>query len=948
MIRWTALLLTVLTGFSGLTYEVAWEKYLATLVGSHAEATASVLGIFLGGLSLGYWVFGRVTGRIINRALERGRTPRLLFGYGVVEASIGAWVLLFPFFFDGVQALSLFLLHGGGGVGFAADVRLCVLLIGPPTVLMGGTIPFLTQALPRSLDDATRTHALVYGCNTAGAFVGALCAGFVLIPRLGLATVMWAMGSINLIAGALFVLLGWLHRSGAVSAHATREEGPALDRLAGYAAIALLVGFAMMTLQAVLNRIGALALGSSPFTFSMVVAVFVACIAIGSLAVSALPRIPRQTLPASLWALFLILCFLYGTLENAPYWALRVRALFSREDADFHPFHLAAFASLFALIGPAVVLSGATLPLIFHRIRDRVGELGAAAGSLYAWNTLGSLLGALIGGYVLLFFLDLHHVYRIALAALTVAAVWATIETSRAARAPMTALLLVPTLSALALLPAWRPERLSAGLFRKTTAVYVGSKGPDAVFEERAKVMGEVISYEDDPTASIAVFENPAPGRRSRSLYTNGKSEGATQGDVVTFVLSGLIPELLAERVERAFVIGFGTGLTVGALADLDDTRVVDVAEISPAVVRAAPLFDSANHAASKHPKVRIVRSDAYRALRRSPDRYDVIASEPSNPWVAGIELLYSQEFLRAARERLRPGGVYGQWIHYYEMDDETLELVLRTFNSVFESVAVWNLLSGDLLILGLEDEASGLDLDRIERRAARPDFARGLRRARIQSFPALLAHELWPIGVAHVAVEDGPLHTLHHPRLAYLAGRAFFRADSGRLPFSGFGQAARIGASNSLLGRLAARSGGHLPEDAQAQAVKETCLYRPRECVALLGRWRSASSDSLPLRRLMRWVSNRSPNFRARLEPQALDELAVLYGGAMPAGSTTVDTDAADGMTDRFASYYHHAAPFDPDALLALWDRCRETPSTGACDAGRDRAHRLLRDGSE
>jgi len=461
------------------------------------------------------------------------------------------------------------------------------------------------------------------------------------------------------------------------------------------------------------------------------------------------------------------------------------------------------------------------------------------------------------------------------------------------------------------------------------------SRGPDEVFEQRARAMGELISYEDDPTASIAVFENPTPTVRNRSLYINGKSDGSSYHDVVTTVLIGLIPSLFAKRVERAFVIGFGTGLTAGALADLDETRIVDVAEISPAIVRAAPLFDSANYAASQHPKVRILRSDAYRALRRSPDRYDVIASEPSNPWVAGVEQLYSQEFLRAARERLRPGGVYSQWINVYEMDDEALELVLRTFNSVFDNVAVWHLQKGDLLILGLEDKASALDLARIERRAALPDVARGLRRAKIRSLPALLAHELWPIGVAHVAIANGPLHTLHHPRLGYMAGRAFFRLDWARLPFSGFGQAARIGEDNSLLGRLAARSGGRLPERAQAQAVTQTCLYRERECAALLGRWRSESSDSLPL-------------YHAQLERQTLDELALLYGGALPADSTTLDPDTAEEMTERFISHYHHAAPFDPDALLVLWDRCSETPPTGACEAGRARTSRLLQEGSE
>ena len=170
MFRAVALLLTALTGFSGLVYEVGWQKYLATLLGSHSEATATVLAIFLGGLSLGYELFGRATRRMVARAEESGSPPRLLLFYGAVEAGIGAYVVFFPTFFEWIRALSYSFPHGGTGLGFAVDVALSAVLIGPPSVLMGGTIPVLTQALARSLADATRFHALVYAFNTLGAF----------------------------------------------------------------------------------------------------------------------------------------------------------------------------------------------------------------------------------------------------------------------------------------------------------------------------------------------------------------------------------------------------------------------------------------------------------------------------------------------------------------------------------------------------------------------------------------------------------------------------------------------------------------------------------------------------------------------------------------------------------------------------------------------------------
>ncbi|MFP8875164.1 MAG: hypothetical protein VCB42_11720, partial [Myxococcota bacterium] len=308
MTRAIALLLTLMTGFSGLVYEVAWQRYLATLLGSHSEATSAVLGIFLGGLSLGYWLFGRVTRRIVERAADAGTPPRLLFAYGLIEGSIGVYVILFPWLFRAVQSLSYALPHGAGGIGFAIDVGLAALLIGPASVLMGGTIPMLTQGLARSLQDATRFHAFVYAFNTAGAFAGALAAGFYLVPRLGLVNVMLAMGVINLVAGGVFILIGWRGHS-VVSLEAEAGEVPAKggEGFFVYSLVALLTGFAMMAVQTTMIRLAGLSFGSSQFTFSMVVAVFVLCIALGSFMVSALTQIPRILIVLNQWALAALL-----------------------------------------------------------------------------------------------------------------------------------------------------------------------------------------------------------------------------------------------------------------------------------------------------------------------------------------------------------------------------------------------------------------------------------------------------------------------------------------------------------------------------------------------------------------------------------------------------------------------------------------------------------------
>jgi spermidine synthase len=935
MTRIVALFLTILTGFSGLAYEVTWEKYLAALVGSHSEATAAVLGIFLGGLAVGYALFGAVTRRVVIRAEASGRPLRLLIAYGGVETAIGCYASLFPVLFQGARLLSFSIPHGTYGVGFAVDVVLAALLIGPPTVLMGGTIPMLTQALSRSLDDATRTHALVYGFNTGGAFMGALATGFWLIPQLGLVGVMLTMGLVNILAGAVFIAFGLRLPVSAASASAADpgEEAKGVpssrtEALAAFTTAALLCGFAMMTIQTVLIRLGGLSFGSSQYTFSIVVAVFVLCIALGGFAVSALPRIRPHLLVADLWALVVLLVLLYTQLQDAPYWIHVLRSLFGSDAASFYPYHFAAFGVVLLVIGIPVGLSGALLPLIFHHLRGEIGHLGTVAGRLYSWNTVGSFLGALLGGYALLYWLDLHHVFRLALAALALAAVVVTVRVSIVGR-PGGAALLVAALTAIALLPAWSPYRLSSGLFRKPVALSKTYEGPDAFFA--SVVAGTLPFYDDDPTASIAVKERLAgDGSPIRSITTNGKSDGSVVYDYLTTALLGLLPSLFAERAETAFVIGFGTGVTAGELSELRSMREVVVAEISPAVVRAAPLFDYGNRNASKRTNIRVFRGDAIRTLERSERQFDVIVSEPSNPWVAGMDMFYSREFLETARDHIAPGGVHAQWLHRYETDDETIEMVLKTYVSVFDHVAVWYGKAFDLILIGVTNPETAVDLDRLAERVARADFSAGLERCGIYNLQRLLAHELLPMGVINATTLSGRIHSLFHPRLSHIAARGFFKSGEGNLPVTALLATARVGARNSLVRRLADRNGGQLSEE---DRVKLTTEENPHS-------WRR--EDLLAQIR-------EQPAVAESANLDLVEPLSRLYRDAEVAMWNGNTVDAAIEASETFARYYDHGVPFSRAALANIWRRCEADPHRrDDCIAARAQAETSLGDLAE
>jgi len=907
--RVLALVLTVLTGFSGLVYEVTWQKALSILLGSHSEATAAVLAIFLGGLSVGYSLFGRVSSRV-TRGEPTGASGRLLLLYGAVEAGIGIWALAWPFLFQLALAASGALPLRSEAASFSFDLLLTALLIGPPTILMGGTIPLLTQALARGLRDATRFHAFVYGFNTLGAFAGALAGGFFLIPWLGIPLALRAMGVVNLIAGASFAALFWMAPRSAAAQEPTPAAATRRGSFAPFAVVALLLGFAMMCLQTVLIRVGGLALGASHFSFAMLVATFVLCIAIGSLAVSPFERIPRWVVAACPLALGVLLAALYPIIDYAPYGAHLLRSLFQSVDPAFYPYYLSVSFSILVIFAVPLGLSGAALPLIFHALRDEVGELGGLAGRIYGWNTVGSLLGALLGGYVLLFWLDLHHVYRLAVIAVLVASGLLGVrvaERSRIGTAAVTAV----AIGAIALLPPWDPRLLSAGFFRQRTASDAAWQGPEALLARSVAL--DMPFYDDDPTATVTVIEYRVGGTKTLAIKTNGKPDGSLVSDYPTMALAGLIPCMMAERCRKAFVIGLGTGVTAGELADLDDMERVLVAEISPGVIEASPLFDRGNRGASKNPKVEFVRSDAYRALLHSDESWDVIVSEPSNPWVVGVEMLYSREFLEAARDRLSPGGVYAQWMYAYEMNDETLDLVLRTYATVFDRVAVWYAHSWDLLLLGFKDERAAPDLGRIAERFEQPDFRSGLSRSRISSLEELLAHELLPIGRIRRAALPGEVHTLLHPRLSHQAARAFFTGGYATLPFlPGDG----ADATPSLLQQLREKRG---PDDeaTRERIVRQVCASRPRECATLLARWRYDEPGSPLLAEIL--GQQRQLATGDDLSDPKLSVLASLFGE----GPRHLDPHGIEKATNLFLDYYYNAEPFRIEALTSSWKSC-------------------------
>lgn len=757
-------LAVTLTGFTALVYEVIWQKQLANIIGSQARSAAIILAVFLGSLSLGYSLFG---------AVSRQRSMRwLVTACGLAEGGIGIWALICPSL---ITLLSTWASNFSPELPFifVIDLGICFALVGLPATLMGCTLPLLTQGISRTLGEASSTHAKIYALNTVGAFLGCLCAGFYLLPCYGLVISLQMMGLVNIIAASFLVLAGCLNEP------ETSITKPAIENISTTLApncprlIAFLAGFSAIALQTVLMRLVGLSIGSSEYTFSMVVAVYVALLAFGAWFVGgrSAPLLP-------LWGNQLIAAFglviALATIYYWPYLGHVLRSLFVFELPGFYFYHALIFVVLLMLLAIPIGCMGSTMPLLFDATKGTKDGLGSNVGKLYAANALGCVFGAILGGYLLLYWINLEQVFKLVLLLITISFVL-SIPKEYFHRALMSISLsgFALVLAFFAIKLGWDVKIFAHGTFRIQSANEFSYKGA-AEFYKWFTEGDRLAAYKDGPNTTVAVSEYGEGQNLSRSILINGKSDGSTAGgDRYTTELLAHYSALLTQgNTGRFGVIGFGTGITAGSLSLHPHVKSIELYEIASTVKDFSALFDFANHAITKSDKLAWHIGDAYRILGASSNLFDAIISEPSNPWVAGVEQLYSLEFLNRARSKLAKGGVYAQWFHSYSMGLDTLGMILKTFAAAFPTVRIFSI-GSDIILLGSETNITQKELKLAQSRYdSNAELRSDLEKIEIMAFADLLYYEVPFSGHAFV---NEPLHNLSHPRLSYKAGRDFF-----------------------------------------------------------------------------------------------------------------------------------------------------------------------------
>jgi predicted membrane-bound spermidine synthase len=629
----------VLSGFAGLIYQSVWSHYLGLFLGHAAYAQALVLAIFMGGMAAG--------AALVARAGERW--GNLVRTYAVIEAVIGFFALAFHWVFVGFLGLSYDVVIpalGQPGLVNAYKWALAALLILPQTVLLGMTFPLMSGGIIRRFPGSDG-HVLggLYFTNSIGAAVGVLFAAFLIMPRLGLDGAMMVAGLINL----LVALLAWMLGRGNETVRKASPQTPteqydgSRNRLLRVVLFAtFLSAAASFAYELIWIRMLSLAVGSTLHAFELMLASFIAGIAFGGLWVRR--HADTHTDPMRLVGWMQVLMGLAALLSLALYanaftWVGYLMEALARTDSSYQLFMLGTAAVSVAIMMPAAFFAGTTLPL-FTVVLLRDGQGEGAIGRVYAWNTLGAIVGVFATIHFLIPATGLKlGLILAALVDITIGLVLLRVrvfEPRQFAHVGAASALALGAVVGALLWVDFDPMRLASGVYRSGQATL-----PDGT---------QVVYYKDGKTASVSATFNE---NGYASIATNGKSDAsigivktvAPTGDEPTMALLAALPLAYHDAPRTAAVIGFGSGLSTHTL--LADKRLerVDTIEIEQAMIEGAQVFGERVSRAYRDPRSRVILDDAKSYFAGQQQRYDLIISEPSNPWISGVGSLFSKEF---------------------------------------------------------------------------------------------------------------------------------------------------------------------------------------------------------------------------------------------------------------------------------------------------------------
>jgi len=788
-------LLFFLSGAAALVYQVLWVRSLALVFGGSHLAVTTVLAVFMGGLALGGWWFGRVA----------DRSTRPLRLYGVLELGIAASALAFLGLLEAFPHLyaPLARLREGDRLWLTLlRVAFGALALIAPTTLMGGTLPVLVRFVSRGPSRRAAPLAFLYGFNTLGAVVGTFLAAFVLLPSIGVLRAYGVALAVNVAIGlASLALTAPAAQDGATTRvdedRPHRGAGDAPEPAEPFTGRLVLwgigiSGFCALGYEVLWTRTLAMIVGTSVYGFAIMLIAFLAGIAAGSHAHVLLPRFARASTGGirAATASFGLAQIAIGVaafattvaLRDLPAHATALQGWFRSASGEFGARQIASFVLAFAFMAVPAFFMGFSFPVageIHARRRDTVG---ASTGQVLAVNTVGAILGSAGSGFVLLYLLGLERSI-LTLCAVNVgtgvAVLAANVPRSRTVAKSAVATIAGATaigIAALAVAPddfrIWDRDYFAVYRNNQRSAFATPEKIADAVANT------DVLYYHQGANEIISVIR---PKGGATSILVDGKVVASSNlEDIQCQRTLGHLPMLAHPDPRSVFVLGLGTGMTLGSTSLHPGVEEIVLAELEPAVIPAAREFAGFNHSVLDDPRLRVIHEDGRNYLRTTRKTFDVITADPVHPWTGGAAYLYTDEYFRTARARLSPGGVMCQWLPIYELTVDDLRSVVRTFADNFNHVALW-LTHYDAELIA-SDEPLDFDERRLAARMARGRIADDLAEVDMGSPREFLSYFVAGNRGVRAFASGGTLNTDDNLSLEFSAPRS-----QGRLELMGY-----------------------------------------------------------------------------------------------------------------------------------------------------------------
>lgn len=760
------LVLFFLSGAAGLIYEVTWQRMLGVVFGTSALAISTVLIVFMGGMSLGSFLLGKLT--------DRMRNPFLF--YGILEGGIGLLCLFVPIALSNISEVyrSFYPSLQNSFIGLSlVRLALVIAVLLPPTFLMGGTFPAFSSAYA-NLGEAGKDLSIVYAVNTSGAVVGTLLGGFVLLPNLGISSTIKVAVAINFLVFLLALALAKT-REGVEEVSAPPIIYP--SSTANLAIIAIgLSGFASMALEVAWTRALHMVFGITTYAFTTMLASFLLGLVIGSAVlaryIERVKDLPLLLAFVEMGAGFTALLF-SRVIDFLPIVFLW---LFKYIQNNFFLFYLCQFVICFLVLLLPTSLFGASFPLATRIALRSREQFAGGVGKVYAFNTLGNILGSFLSGFLLIRVVGAGGVIVIA-SLLNILAGAVMLKGVVAVPKPRLreAWGIWGAVLFFALMPfRWNIERLASGVY--LYAPYYLGQGS---FEKAKEAMEArmIIYYKDSITSTITVLQGYQNGVPALALQIDGKTEASSYGDLTTQYMVAHLPLLLHPAPKKVMIVGLASGCTLGA-ALCHPVEEVKCAEIEPAMIEASKFFKEVNEEWWEDQRAKVIIEDGRNFLSLTPEKYDCIISEPSNPWISGLGNLFTREFYQICKDHLTDGGIFALWVPAYITSMEDFKGIIATICSVFPYVTAWNYppIYPDVIII-CSNKPFRFSLEAVERKIRNnPRLIRSLGRISMSNVWDIVKGFLLPDARVRRFCQGFPINTDDLPRIEYSAPKWLYR----------------------------------------------------------------------------------------------------------------------------------------------------------------------------